>query len=83
MSDSDDIKTLLVEIRDNQKLALDRQQEHLEIARDQVARSRAQVEESIALQRQAMSRFKNISVVAFPAIILCLGLILYLVLRYF
>ena len=47
MSREDEIRDLLIEIRDNQKLSLQRQEEHLEIAREQVERANRQVTESI------------------------------------
>jgi len=83
MSETTEIIQLLTEIRDNQRRSLERQEEHLAIAREQVDRSRTQVAESIGLQRQAMDRFKTVSRVAVPGIALCVGLILYLVVRYF
>jgi hypothetical protein len=83
LSDSPDIRDLLIEIRDNQRLSLQRQEEHLAIAREQIERSRNQVEESIALQRQAVARVKRISLVALPGIALCVLLIVYLLVRYF
>jgi lipopolysaccharide/colanic/teichoic acid biosynthesis glycosyltransferase len=83
LSDSPDIRDLLVEIRDNQRLSLQRQEEHLAIAREQIERSRNQVEESISLQRQAVARVKRISLVALPGIALCVLLIVYLLVRYF
>lgn len=83
MSNVNDIKDLLVEIRDNQRLALEKQSEQLELSRQQVDRARSQVEESIQLQKVAMKRFKTISLVAIPGIILCIVLILYLVVKYF
>ncbi len=76
------VLALLTEIRDQQKVALDRQKEHLELARDQVERSRNQVDESIGLQRHAMDRIKQISIIVIPLILLCVGLIVYLVLRF-
>ena len=82
MSDSPEIRNLLVEIRDNQRLSLQRQEEHLAIARQQLERSRSQVEESIALQRQAVARVKRISMIAVPGIIVCMLLIVYLLVRY-
>ena len=82
MGDKDDIRELLIEIRDNQRLSLQRQEEHLAIARDQVDRSRGQVQESIELQRQAIDRAKKISRIAVPSIIICILLILYLVAKY-
>ena len=83
MSDNPDIRALLVEIRDNQRLSLQRQEEHLEIARKQIERSSGQVQESIDLQRQAVERVKRVSRVAIPGILLCVALIVYLLVRYF
>jgi hypothetical protein len=83
VSDSSEVRDLLVEIRDNQRLSLQRQEEHLAIAREQIERSRNQVEESIALQRQAVERVRRISRLAIPGIVACLALIVYLLIRYF
>lgn len=83
MSDSPEIRDLLIEIRDNQRLSLQRQEEHLAIAREQIERSRNQVEQSIALQRQAIERVKRVSRIAIPGIVLCIALIVYLLVRYF
>ena len=82
MSDKDEIRDLLKEIRDNQRLGLQRQEEHLAIAREQIERSRGQVQESIELQRQALGRAKIVSRIAIPGIALCIGLIIYLMVRY-
>ena len=83
MSDSEDIRKLLVEIRDNQRLSLQRQEEHLEIARKQIERSSTQVQESIELQRLAIDRVKRISRIAIPGIFICAALIAYLLIKYF
>lgn len=83
MSDNEDIRDLLVEIRDNQRLSLQRQEEQLEIARKQSERSSSQVQESIALQRLAVDRVRNISRIAVPGILICIVLIVYLLIRYF
>lgn len=83
MSDSPEVRDLLVEIRDNQRLSLQRQEEHLAVAREQIERSRSQVEQSIALQRQAIERVRRISRIAIPGILLCVLLIVYLLVRYF
>ena len=56
MSDENEIRDLLVEIRDNQRLALQRQEEQLAVAKEQLERARTQVQESIDLQRQAVDR---------------------------
>ena len=83
MQHDDEIKQLLTDIRDNQKLALKRQEEHLELTRMQVDRAGSQVKESIALQKEAMDRFKRVGRIIFPLILLCIGLIAYLIVRYF
>ena len=83
MSDNEGIRDLLVEIRDNQRLSLQRQEEHLEIARKQMERSSGQVQESIELQRQAVDRVRKISRIAVPGVVICIVLILYLLIRYF
>jgi hypothetical protein len=83
MSDKEEIRDLLLEIRDNQRLSLQRQQEHLEIARGQLERSSGQVQESIELQRLAVDRVKKISRIAIPGILLCVVLIIYLLVEYF
>ena len=83
MSHDDEIKDLLKEIRDNQKLSLQRQEEHLEIARQQVERASKQVNESIELQKVAIARAKQVARIAIPGIILCIALIIYLVIVYF
>ena len=59
MSSEDEIKSLLVEIRDNQRLSLERQEEHLEIARQQVERANKQVSESIELQKMALTKARQ------------------------
>ena len=82
LSDNDQIKDLLVEIRDNQRLSLKQQKEDLEIAKQQIERSRGQVQESIELQRQAIDKVKTISRIAIPGILFCIVLIVYLVARY-
>ncbi|HET7766503.1 MAG TPA: hypothetical protein VFK92_15575 [Burkholderiales bacterium] len=82
MSDGEDIRELLKEIRDNQRVSLQRQEEHLAIAREQIERSRGQVQESIELQRQAIDRVRKISRIAVPGIVLCIVLIIYLMVRY-
>lgn len=83
MSDQDEIRDLLIEIRDNQRLALERQEEHLALAREQLSRSGGQVQESLDLQRQAVERVRRVSRIAVPGIVLCVALIAYLLIRYF
>ena len=83
MSELDDIKGILNEMRDNQKLALEQQATQVAMAREQLDRAKTQIEESLALQRDAVARQRTIGRIALPAILLCIGLIGYLIVRYF
>ena len=83
MNDAEDIKSLLIEIRDNQQLSLGKQEEQIALAQQHLDRARAQVEESIGLQREAMAKQRTITRIAIPGILLCTAAIIYLVVRYF
>jgi len=83
MSEQDDIRAILSEIRDNQIRSLKNQEAHLALAQEQLERAKKQVQESIGLQREAIAKQRAITRVALPAIALCIVAILYLVLRYF
>ena len=82
MNELDDIKGILIEMRDNQQQALAQQASQLELAREQLERAKGQVEESLALQREAVAKQRTIGRIALPAILVCIGLIVYLVVRY-
>jgi len=83
MSERDQITELLTEIRDNQLLSLQRQEEHLRIAKEQIERSGKQVQESISLQKLAIEKVKRVTRIAVPGIAFCILLIIYLLVRYF
>ncbi len=83
MTDDEDLRSLLREIRDNQNESLKLQRAHLDHAKQQLERSRTQVAESIGLQREAIAKTRTIMAIAIPGIVLCIALILYLVARYF
>lgn len=83
MDDADELRNLLREIRDGQSESLKLQRQHLDYAKQQLERSRSQVEESIALQRQAIAKTRVIMAVAIPGVVFCIGLIFYLLVRYF
>jgi len=83
MSDSDELKQILVEIRDNQKKALEAQERQIALAAEQLDRARTQVAESLQLQREAIAKQKTIMRAALPGIALCIFAILYLIIRYF
>ena len=55
-------------------MSLNKQDEHLEIARRQIERAKAQVDESLALQKLAIERAKSVARIAIPGILLCFGL---------
>jgi hypothetical protein len=82
MSETDELRELLVEIRDNQREALARQSEHIEIAKRQLEHAQARIQESMGLQREALARQRTITRVALPLIGLCIAAIAYLILRY-
>ena len=67
---------LLREIRDALRL-------QRELIEEQLARSRASVEESIGLQRTALQRQRQVTAIAVPGILACLLAIGYLIWRYF
>lgn len=83
MNSDDEIRQILSEIRDNQRESIRRQDEHLEIARKQLERSNSQISESIELQREAVEKARIIGRFALPAVLLCIVLILYLIVKYF
>ena len=81
--DSGEAVTLLREIRDNQVAAIEHQQQVLQLLREQADHSRQRVAESIELQKVAVARQKHALVGGVPLILVCLGLIAYLVWTYF
>ena len=83
MNDSDVITTLLTEIRDNQRVALEQQAHQIGLATEQLERGKKQIEESLNLQREAMAKQRVVVRFAIPGIALCIAAILYLIVRYF
>jgi hypothetical protein len=82
MSD-DRIVSLLGEIRDTQREMLAQQRTQIETAQKHLEQAKAQVAESLALQREGVSRARTMTRIALPAILLCILAIGYLVFRYF
>ena len=78
MSD-DRIESLLGEIRDNQREMLAQQRIQLETAQKHLEQAKAQVAESLALQREAVSRARTATRIGVPAILVCIAAIAYLV----
>jgi len=78
----DRIASLLGEIRDNQRLALEHQRAQLQIAQTHLEQAKTQIAESLQLQREAVSRTRIVTRVGLPAILLCIAAIVYIILPY-
>jgi hypothetical protein len=78
----DRIASLLGEIRDNQREALQQQRVQLEVARNHLEQAKTQVDESLKLTREAVSRQRTITRVAMPALLFCIAAIVYIAVRY-
>lgn len=79
----DQILETLREIRDGQQEMIKLLAEHKTITEGHQQRSREMLEESMAVQRLAVQRQRNIGLIAAPAILACIAAIVYLVWRYF
>jgi hypothetical protein len=77
------ILDMLREIRDGQREIISHLAAQRALAEEQLQKSRAIIEESVGLQREALRRQRNITLVAVPGILACIAAIAYLVLRYF
>jgi hypothetical protein len=62
---------------------LERQRAQLEIAQSHLDQAKSQINESLQLQREAVSRTRTVTMIAVPGILACVAAIAYLVLRYF
>ncbi|MEZ5501042.1 MAG: hypothetical protein R3E77_16620 [Steroidobacteraceae bacterium] len=82
MSDIEKILELLGRIEENQRRAINTQQEHLQIAQAQLDRSNKTVQESIDLQRAAVARQTQVTRIVVPAIVILLILLGYLLLKW-
>jgi hypothetical protein len=76
-------KQILIDIRDNQRESLRRQEEHLAIAREQIERAKKQMTESIQLQREAVGKARTIGRIVLPLLAFLVVLLIYLIVRYF
>jgi hypothetical protein len=85
MSQETESQTLkaLQDIRDGQREIIAILAAQRALAEEQLQKSRASVEESIRLQREALKRQRSIMLIAVPGILACIAAIVYLVLRYF
>jgi hypothetical protein len=82
MSNDDRILQLLGRIEENQRKALETQQEHLQIAQAQLDRSNKTIQESIELQRTAVARQGQVTKIVLPLIAVLLALLAYLLIKY-
>jgi hypothetical protein len=82
MSRDDEIVQLLTDLRDGQREALACQREQLELARAEAERMRRIAAESVALQRNAIDRAKGIGRIVLPLIVLLIGLVVWLIVKY-
>lgn len=82
MSQNEEITSLLKRIEANQQAALKAQEEHLDLARAQLERSNQSVRESIELQRVAVARQSQVAKILFPIVAVLLGLLVYLLVRW-
>lgn len=82
-SQHDDILAILREIRDDQRELLTQIKAQRALAEQQMAQSKQRIDESVGLQREALRRQRTITVVALPALLLCVAAIAWLLLRYF
>jgi hypothetical protein len=77
------ILEVLREIREGQRDALARMDQHRALVEEQLKLSRGTVEESVGLQRLAVKRQRSLTYLAMPAIIVCILAIVYLIVRHF
>jgi hypothetical protein len=82
MDENDRMIELLERIEENQRAALATQREHLQIAQAQLDRSNKTIQESIELQRKAVSRQAQVTVFVIPVVLVLLGLLGYLMLKW-
>lgn len=72
----------LKKIRQAQLDMMAMQEETLQFLQDEAEKSKKIREEAILLQKQAVERAKRIGYLGFPLILICAGMIIYLMIRY-
>jgi hypothetical protein len=82
VNDNDEVVELLARIEENQRKALEAQQQHLQVAQAHLDRSNRTVQESIELQRAAVARQAQITRFILPVLVVLLVLIAYLVVKW-
>ena len=82
MTENERTIELLARIDENQRKALEMQQQHLQIAQAQLDRSNKTIQESLELQRVAVSRQAQITRFVVPLILGLLALLGYLLVKW-
>jgi hypothetical protein len=82
MNTNEEVTSLLKRIEENQRTALEVQQEHLDLARAQLERSNRTIQESIELQRSAVARQSQLTKILLPIVAVLLLLLVYLLFRW-
>ena len=82
MNENVRIVELLARVEENQRKALETQQQHLQIAQAQLDRSNKTIQESIDLQRIAVSRQAHLTKFVVPVILVLLILLGYLLVKW-
>lgn len=82
MSEYDEALALLRQIERNQQRGLELQAEQVAMVRDQMARTEARVQESIALQKVAVSKQSKALNVLMPIIVVALVYVGYIMFRH-
>ena len=82
MNDNDQIVSLLTRIEENQRKALEVQQQQLGIAQAQLERSNRTIQESLELQRVAVSRQSQALKFILPIVVLLMALLAYLLVKW-
>lgn len=75
--------SVLEDIRDGQRQMIAQLESQRALAEKQLKKSQERVEESVGLQREALQRQQSIVRLAVPGILICIGLIGYLIVKYF
>lgn len=82
MTDGSEIRALLERIEANQRVALELQREQLEVAQAQLERSNKSIQESLELQRTAVSRQMQLTKILLPVMGVLIALVIYLMIRW-
>lgn len=82
MTNQDEALGLLRQIEQNQQRGLAMQAEQIAMVREQMARTEARVQESIALQKTAVARQSKALNVLMPIIVVALAYVGYLMFRH-